>query len=149
MPSGLPQSVGSTIAQIQATYLKLLTAIRPSSWVTPILLNSWEQYEASTGTYQNVSYRVEPMGKVVIRGLVKHPSSKIGLATANNVVFILPESLWPPKDLGFTCNGAYAGSTAVGAARVDVTALGEIRVRLNSEAVVDYQFLDGISFWPR
>lgn len=98
------------------------------SFVTPALLNSWVNYDAST--YNAAAYYKDQRGIVHLRGLVA--SGTVGLA-----IFSLPAGYRPARVETFAVNS----NSAFG--RVDANSNGDVILNVGSNIFVS---LDGISF---
>jgi hypothetical protein len=104
-----------------------------SNWIKPVLLNTWENYEAEGGTFANAMYRRGVDGRVTIIGLVKHTA-----AGANGtVIFTLPVGYRPSKQLLFND----------GAKRVDVNSAGAV-IYQGGEPTVSYLTISVPPFYP-
>lgn len=111
-----------------------------SSWVAPILQNSWQNYEEA-GVYAPAGYRKGVDGRVTLRGLVKHPP-EVTAFTAPVLVF--PVGFRPGKNLIFS-GIAYREGIGQGAVRVDVASDGSLVVGDTGK----YLYLSiNLSFFP-
>lgn len=93
------------------------------AWITPTLLNSWTQADA---TDMPVRYRKDEFGIV-------HLSGRLSEGTAGTVAFTLPVGYRPSKRVGFAC---YSASGTHGKAYVSAT--GEVYIyEFNSYIQID------------
>jgi hypothetical protein len=102
-------------------------------WVTPILLNTWNDYGTA---FAGARFTKTSEGVVVLSGLIKKPSA----AVAGEALFQLPEGYRPnAKQLYTTITNANVHS------RVDIEPDGTVRVQVSNAG---YLALDGIKFIP-
>jgi competence protein ComGC len=102
-------------------------------WVTPVLLNSWNDYGS---TFAGARFTKTSEGVVVLSGAIKRTSSVV----AGEALFQLPEGYRPnARQLYATITSSNAQS------RVDIEADGMVRVQIGNAA---YLSLDGIKFIP-
>lgn len=105
----------------------------PTPWVPVLFEDGWGQFgEAS---YSQAAFRVEPAGKVQLRGIVA------GGEGPGSVIFTLPPNLAPSH------HQVYLASEFAGPARVDVRSTGEV-VFQGASNPSSYLGLDPICFWP-
>jgi hypothetical protein len=111
------------------------------TWIAPTLLNDWENYES---TYAASGYYKDPLGRVHLRGTVKH-------GTPAETIFVLPAGYRPSAWIVFPASiGAEnTGLTDTKPGRVDITDAGLVQatvVNSHSSDSDNWISLDGISF---
>ena len=113
---GALQSIGSQLAAIQ----------NPEAWITPTLLNSWENFG---GIYATAGYMKDEQGFVHLKGIVKNGVS--------DEVFTLPAGYIPAERHMFSHSQGYT----IG--RIDVDPYGSVINITGQNGLVS---LSGISF---
>jgi hypothetical protein len=99
-------------------------------WTEPTLGSSWVDYNAST--HPIAAYRVDPYGRIMLKGAVKDGGTGSG-----NPMFTLPVGFRPPRVMNF----AVVSSTGHG--RLEVSAAGLVYLVSGGTGIVS---LDQVSF---
>jgi hypothetical protein len=108
------------------------TKITSGSWVTPTLLNDWVNYG---GSFAIAGYRIDNMGFVHLRGLIKDGSS------ADEIMFTLPAGYRPDWNILAPVKNSATGKHG----GLIITSAGNVSQQTSNGATA-YVSLDGISF---
>ena len=122
---------------LSRTLQQLETDLIVGEWITPVLLNSWEQYGNPWDTAQ---YLRTNDGFVHIKGLIRN-----GTVANGTDLFQLPEGYRPQSNLVFIGGTRDPGLQHATAARIDVWSDGF--VKSYGDANTDWLSLSGIHFY--
>jgi hypothetical protein len=127
--------------QGQSTWNILKSWLLPDAWKTPVFNGTATHYEAAGG-FSPVGYRINGVGKVQLRGLIKTTSAfPLGF-----VFFVLPVGFRPPKQELFGCRAVVDGGAET-SVRVDVAANGSVSATFGSNIALTWLSLSQISFY--
>ncbi len=97
--------IGTTTPTAKLEVAGGATKLEQPSWTIPSLLGNWQNVE---GEYAKVSYRIDSMGYLHIRGLAKTAASNTQVGSARPI-FTLPANYQPTRSSSIlaplTCNG--------------------------------------------
>jgi Tfp pilus assembly protein PilV len=113
-----------------------VATLNVSNWGSVTYLNGFGHYQDGASGYPTIGYTKTSAGVVMLRGMVEKSSAIV----AGDIIGVLPD--------GYKPNGTLIFQTSTSAnvpSRVDVNALGEIRIESGSQS---WTSLEGISFIP-